>query len=210
MSVRSYLAQRRVVPVVTIDDPGRGAELMRALGDAEVPCVEVTLRTDRAWEAIERMSALTARTGVDLGVGTVLTAAEARRAIDLGAAFLVSPGYDADAVSLAHGERIPFLPGCATATEVMTARAAGCDAVKIFPAGSLGGLPYIDALAAPLGDVGFVPSGGVSRATAADYLAHVAVPAVSGSWMVRRDDVAAGRFTEITERCRETMAVVAG
>lgn len=209
MSARAYLAERRLVPVVTIDDAAHAADLSRALGDAGVSCVEVTLRTSAAWQAIEAMSAVAAQTGVDVGVGTVLTADDAQRAIDAGAHFLVSPGFDAEAVAAASAADVPFLAGCATATEVMTARAAGCDAVKIFPAGVLGGLSYIDALAAPLTDVGFVPSGGVSEGTAQEYLAHPAVPAISGSWMVRRDDIAHGRFSLIAERSRAAMALVA-
>ncbi|GAA1702960.1 bifunctional 4-hydroxy-2-oxoglutarate aldolase/2-dehydro-3-deoxy-phosphogluconate aldolase [Microbacterium sediminicola] len=208
MSARAYLARARLVPVVTIDDAARAADLSCALGDAGIRCAEVTLRTPAAWDAITEMVAVADETGVDVGVGTVLSADEVTRAHAAGAHFIVSPGFDPATVARAHDLGLACLPGVATASEAMAAQRAGCDTVKVFPAGLLGGVDYIDALSAPLVDLGFVPSGGVNPTTAAGYLAHRAVPAVSGSWMVRRDDIAKGRFDTIRAASFEAAALV--
>ncbi len=104
---------------------------------------------------------------------------------------------------------VGILPGVATATEVQHAVGRGVDVVKFFPAGQLGGLRTIDALAAPFGGVGFVPSGGVTADNAAEYLAHPSVPAISGSWMAPRDLIAAGDFDEIRRRTAAAVAAIA-
>lgn len=200
MSLRATVGRFRLIPVVTIDDAARAVGVAEALAEAGIRAIEVTLRTPAAWEAIERI--VSARSTIEVGVGTVLSAADVDRATDVGAHFAVSPGIDEGAIVRAAERGLPLLPGAATATEIMTALRLGCDAVKLFPAGLLGGLDAVDAFAAPFPGVGFVPSGGVTPANAAAYLAHRAVPAVSGSWMVRRDDIVAGDFSRIRDLAR--------
>lgn len=147
-------------------------------------------------------------TGFTAGAGTVRSVAELAAATDHGAQFAVSPGFDPEVVAAATERGIGVLPGIATATELQQALRAGVRTVKFFPADRLGGLAGIAALAAPFPEIGFVPSGGVTAETAAQYLAHPAVPAVSGSWMAPRDLIAAGDFAQIERRTRATMAAV--
>ena len=136
-------------------------------------------------------------TDFSVGVGTVLTTDDVDRAADVGAEFVVSPGWDDGVVDRAREIGLGILPGVATASEIMRATRARIDVVKFFPADALGGLPTIHSLAGPFPGVGFVPSGGVSNENCAAYLAHPNVPAVSGSWMAPRALIASGDFQEI-------------
>lgn len=191
---RRLLQGNPIVPVVVIDDAARAPELVAALIAGGIRCAEITLRTPAGMDAI---AAVAGTPGFAVGAGTVLTRDDLERSVDAGATFLVSPGFDDELVERAQQLQVAVLPGVATGTEVQRAVKAGLDTVKFFPADRLGGLPTIAALAAPFAGVGFVPSGGVSSANAAEYLAHPAVPAISGSWMVGRDLIRAGDFDAI-------------
>lgn len=194
MTSLGTLEGHRIIPVIVIDDPARAGELAHALAAGGISCAEVTLRTPAALASIAAMAAVP---GFTVGVGTVLSIDDLERARDAGATFAVSPGLDEAIVSRSLAWGFGILPGVATATEAMRARSLGITVVKFFPADRLGGLDTIRALAAPLPDLGFVPSGGVTADSAAAYLADPAVPAVSGSWMAPRTLVAAGDFDEI-------------
>jgi 2-dehydro-3-deoxyphosphogluconate aldolase/(4S)-4-hydroxy-2-oxoglutarate aldolase len=161
--------------------------------------VEVTFRTAAAAEAI---ASVAGRDDVWVGAGTVTSSAQAEVAIGGGARFVVSPGFDDGVAAVCRERGVGYLPGVATATEVMRARAVGLDVVKLFPAEAVGGLSMVKALAAPFPDVRFVPTGGVDEARAADYLAHPAVLAVGGSWMVPREAVNAGDWARVRELAR--------
>lgn len=191
---RQLLQGNPIVPVVVIDDAARAPELVAALVAGGIHCAEITLRTPAGMHAIAEVAATP---GFAVGAGTVLTLDDLERSVDAGATFLVSPGFDDELVERAQQLQIAVLPGVATGTEVQRAVKAGLDTVKFFPADRLGGLATIAALAAPFAGVGFVPSGGVSSANAAEYLAHPAVPAISGSWMVGRELIRAGDFDAI-------------
>lgn len=206
-TILERLARIRIVPVVVIDDASRAADLAAALMAGGIPCAEITLRTEAGDAAI---SAAAAITGFTVGAGTVLTPEDVTRSADHGAEFIVSPGFDEEVVERALALGLGVLPGIATATELQRARRAGLDAVKFFPADRLGGLDTIAALAAPFPTMRFVPSGGVGPHNAADYLAHPAVLAVSGSWMVPRTDIAGGAFDRIEQLSAEAITVVGG
>lgn len=193
-----------IVPVIVCDRPELAVDLAHALHDGGVDCAEITLRTPRALEVLAAMTA-GAPPGFVVGAGTVLDVTQVDRAADAGAAFIVSPGFDADVVDRARDRGLDVLPGVATATEVQRARRAGLDAVKFFPADLLGGRAAIDALSAVFAGTGFVPSGGVGPHNAADYLAHPAVPSVSGSWLAPRAEIAAGDLSRVAERGREAL-----
>ncbi len=197
------LAATRVLPVVVLSDAAEGAPLTAALAAGGLPVVEITLRTTGA---LDGLAAAVSKVPTALvGAGTVTDALAAKAAIDAGARFLVSPGYDDGVVEVARANDVPLLPGVATATELMRARAAGFDIVKLFPAAVLGGAAAVAALAAAFPGVGFVPTGGVDATTAADYLAHPQVLAVGGSWMLDRAMVAARDW----EQVRSAAAVAA-
>lgn len=193
-----------VIPVVVADRPDVASDLAFALHDGGVDCAEITLRTPRALEVLATMTA-GAPPGFVVGAGTVLDVDQVDRAADAGAAFIVSPGFDDDVVERARTRGLEVLPGVATATEVQRARRAGLSAVKLFPADLLGGRSAIDALAAVFAGTGFVPSGGVGAHNAADYLAHPAVPSVSGSWLAPRAEIDAGDLSRVAERGRAAM-----
>lgn len=198
----------RVIPVVVIDDAADARELAAALSRGGIRCAEITLRTPAGLDAI-RAIAREADPGFAVGAGTVLDVDQFDAAADAGATFVVSPGLDPAIVQRAEDRGISVLPGVATATEAQHARRLGLRTVKFFPADRLGGLATISALAAPFTDLAFVPSGGVSAANIGEYLAHPAVPAVSGSWMVSRQLLAERAFDRIESLSREAMRLAA-
>lgn len=177
-----------IVPVVVLDDASFAPDLAEALTAGGIPCAEITLRTPAALAAIR---AVAGRPGFAVGAGTVTTVAQVDAAVDAGATYLVSPGFD-DAVALRALERgVALVPGVATATEIQRAVAAGLDHLKLFPAAAVGGTAAVKAFAGPFPDVRFLPSGGVSADNARAYLDLPGVFAVSGSWMVPADALAA-------------------
>ena len=191
----AFLSDLLVVPVVEIASAGDAVPLARALLQAGLPCAEITFRTAAAAGAIAAIAE--AVPDVRVGAGTVLTVAQAEDALTAGAAFLVAPGFDAAVVELALERGVPVMPGVCTPTEVGLALAHGLSLVKLFPAEALGGVTYLKALAAPFGDVRFVPTGGISADNLAAYLALDRVIACGGSWMVRKDLIAAHDFDAI-------------
>lgn len=205
MTTAEFVAAHPIIPVIVIDDPGRAADVARALARGGISCAEVTLRTPAALEALRLMAAVP---NFLAGVGTVRSVSELEQARSAGAEFAVSPGLDEEVVLAAGRRGIPLLPGIATATEVQHAWRLGLNVVKFFPADRLGGLDTIRALRGPFPEIGFVPSGGVTAASAREYLAHPGVPAVSGSWMASRELIAAGDFESIERLSAESSAAI--
>ncbi|MEV4714507.1 bifunctional 4-hydroxy-2-oxoglutarate aldolase/2-dehydro-3-deoxy-phosphogluconate aldolase [Micromonospora sp. NPDC049374] len=197
----------RVLPVVVLDDARHADPLGDALVKGGLTAVEVTLRTAAGLDAI---AALAARGDLTVGAGTVLTVEQAERAIGAGARFVVTPGFAPAVVRACQQAGVPVVPGAATATEIQMALDAGLNVVKFFPAQQLGGAAMIKALAAPFRDVRFIPTGGITAAVIADYLALPAVLAVGASWMVAADLIAAEQWDEITARTREALAAAGG
>ena len=192
-----------IVPVVVIDDPGRATDLAHALLEGGIGCAEFTLRTPAGLEALAAAAAVT---GFIAGAGTVLTIAQADAAVDAGASFVVSPGYDAAIASRVVAGGATMVPGVATPTEVQRAVADGFAHVKVFPAGLLGGPDYLDALAGPFPGVRYLPSGGVDAGTLGAYLSRRHVFAASGSWMAPREAIHAGDFALVTARSLAAVA----
>jgi 2-dehydro-3-deoxyphosphogluconate aldolase/(4S)-4-hydroxy-2-oxoglutarate aldolase len=197
VSVLDLLGPHRVVPVVVLDDAGRAADLGDALRLGGLPVAEVTFRHPRAAQVLR---ALAERGDLVVGAGTVITPAQVDRARDAGAAFVVSPGLSAAVVRRCQELGLPVLPGVCTPAEIIAALDLGLDTVKFFPAEASGGLGMVDALAAAFPQVRFVPTGGITAQSAPDYLAHPAVPAIGGSWMVAPALLAAGRWEEVAQR----------
>jgi len=205
MSGVDVLHGSRIVPVVVIDDASFAPDLADALAAGGIPTAEITLRTPAALDAIR---AVAGRSGFAVGAGTVTTVAQVEAAVDAGATYLVSPGFDDAVVERAAELGIPFLPGVATATEIQRAVAAGLDRLKLFPAGAVGGPTALRAFAGPFPDVRFLPSGGVSAANAGEYLAVGNVFAVSGSWMVPSTALAARDADTVRTLSTEASAAV--
>ncbi|GAA1686602.1 bifunctional 4-hydroxy-2-oxoglutarate aldolase/2-dehydro-3-deoxy-phosphogluconate aldolase [Microbacterium lacus] len=194
-----------IIPVVTIHDASTAPHVVAALAAGGIGCVEITLRTSSALEAI---AAAAATETLHVGAGTVLTAEDVDRVAEAGARFVISPGLDERVVSRATDLGLAVLPGAATATEAQRALTGGLGAVKFFPADQLGGLNAVAALAQPFPTLAFVPSGGVSPLNAARYLRHPAVPAVSGSWLAPSDVLAARDYRKIEKLSREAARLV--
>lgn len=206
MDVLSALSSARLVPVVVLDDAADADALAGALCAGGLPVAEVTFRTAAAADSIRAMSS---RGDILVGAGTVLTVAQVDQAVAAGARFVVSPGLSRAVVERCQEKGVPALPGAVTATEVQAALELGITTVKFFPAGTSGGAAAIKALAAPFGDVRFVPTGGVGPKNLAEYLAMPVVAAVGGSWMVPRDRVRSGDFAGIQALTAEAVAMVA-
>ncbi|HEY5628849.1 MAG TPA: bifunctional 4-hydroxy-2-oxoglutarate aldolase/2-dehydro-3-deoxy-phosphogluconate aldolase [Candidatus Limnocylindrales bacterium] len=202
------LAELRVVPVVSIDDAADAVGLADALAAAGLPMLEITFRTEAAADAIAAIRA--ARPDVLVGAGTVLDAATVDRAMAAGAAFLVAPGFSPAVVARAAEHGVAMLPGALTPTEIEMALAAGFRLLKFFPAEASGGVRYIKAVAAPYRGVRFVPTGGVTPANLAEYLALPAVAACGGTWIAPADAIRAHRWDEITRAAAEAMAIARG
>jgi|SRR5680860_901992 len=204
MDVLQALKAARLVPVVVLDDAADADALAGALVAGGLPLAEVTFRTAAAADSIRAMSA---RGDILVGAGTVLTVAQVDQAVAAGARFVVSPGLSRAVVERCQEKGVLALPGAVTATEVQAALELGINTVKFFPAGTSGGAAAIKALAAPFGDVRFVPTGGVGPKNLAEYLAIPVVAAVGGSWMVPRDRVKAGDFTGIQALTADAVAL---
>lgn len=202
---RKILADSPVVPLVQADDPGTAIATSRALSAGGLHVVEVVLRTDRALECLQAIAADVP--GVIAGAGTVLTTAQAEAALQFGAKFIVSPGLDDRIVAMARERGVPVYPGIMTPTELQRAFNLGLDIVKFFPASIAGGIPALRALSSVFRDVSFMPTGGVSAANLADFLAIPAVVACGGSWLTPADAIADGNFGKVTELAAEAVTI---
>jgi 2-dehydro-3-deoxyphosphogluconate aldolase/(4S)-4-hydroxy-2-oxoglutarate aldolase len=185
-----------VVPVVIVDDAAHAVPLARALVRGGLPVIEITLRTQAALKAIRAIAGDVAEAVV--GVGTVVEPAQLASARAAGARFAVSPGATDRILDAAAGEGLPLLPGIATASEAMALIERGYRFAKFFPAEPAGGAAYLSALASPLPQLRFCPTGGITPETAPRYLKLPNVICVGGSWMVGRDRIAAGDWPAIT------------
>lgn len=206
-NVSETIQKMGVVPVVVLNDAKDAAPLAKALCEGGLPCAEVTFRTEAAEESIRIMT--TEYPDMFVGAGTVLTIEQVDRAVAAGAKFIVSPGFDPEIVDYCLSKEIPVYPGCITPSEVAQAVKRGLKVIKFFPAEQFGGVSTIKALAAPYVGVKFMPTGGVSAKNLESYLTCDKIVACGGSWMVKGDLVAAGKFDEITDLVKEAVQLVA-
>lgn len=185
-----------VIPVVVIDRAVDAVPLARALLAGGVDTMEITLRTADALEAVRSVAEQVPDMAV--GAGTIVRPDQAREAVGAGAAFLVSPGCTPRLLEAMLDQAVPILPGAATASEMIALMERGVTEMKFFPAAAAGGPQALRALAGPLPEVTFCPTGGIDRATSADYLALPNVACVGGSWLTPSDLVAAQAWDDIT------------
>ena len=207
-AVIDAIARFRIVPVVVIDEPGSALLLADALIAGGLPVMEVTFRTAAAAAVIERIAA--SRPDVFLGAGTVLTVEQAKTASGAGARFIVSPGLSVPVVEYCQKEGIPVIPGVLTPTEITAAASLGISTLKFFPAEPAGGVKYLKAVCGPFRNVKFIPTGGIDERNVQAYLALSQVAACGGSWMVKPELIAAGRFDAITHLTAAALALAAG
>ncbi|WP_130620716.1 bifunctional 4-hydroxy-2-oxoglutarate aldolase/2-dehydro-3-deoxy-phosphogluconate aldolase [Dyella amyloliquefaciens] len=203
--VEATLRLAPVVPVVIIEDARAAVAMARALVAGGTPAIEITLRTPAALDAIKAIAEEVE--GAVVGVGTVLSAKDLRAAHKAGARFAVSPGVSPGLLDAADDSELPLLPGTATASEVMTLLERGYRHVKFFPAVPAGGAKLVGAWASPLPQMKFCPTGGISLATAPDFLALPNVICVGGSWLTPADKLHGGDWAGIEQLAREAAAL---
>jgi 2-dehydro-3-deoxyphosphogluconate aldolase/(4S)-4-hydroxy-2-oxoglutarate aldolase len=205
VNIRDIVALAPVIPVLTITDPGVAVPLARALAAGGLRVLEVAMRTPAALAAIEAM-----RRGVPeavVGVGTLTRPVDFAVAGRVGAQFGVTPGLTPELAAAARGARFPLLPGVMTPTELIAARALGFDVLELFPAQLAGGIAMLTALGAQFPDVLVCPTGGITRATAADFLALPNVVCVGGSWFAPPDLIEARDWAAIEALARDAAAL---
>ena len=206
MDLTAALFDAGIVPVVTVSRPEQGVPIAEALLAGGLTCVEITFRSDGAPAAIESIRAH--MPALLVGAGTVLTTAQADAAIAAGASFIVAPGLNPAVVDHVLGRGIPMLPGVCTPSEIEQALARGLGLVKFFPAGAMGGVGFLRALAGPYPTVRYVPTGGITPANVAEYLAVPFVAAVGGTWLATPDVVAAGEWETVRGLAADAAAMV--
>lgn len=196
MTVDEIMRAAPVIPVLTLDGSGDWAKLAETFVGAGLPVLEVTLRTPGALDAIREMSKVP---GAIAGAGTVLNERQLGEAIDAGSGFIVSPGLTQPLAKAAIRSGVAYLPGVATASDIMRGLDLGLDRFKFFPAETSGGIAALKALSAPFGNVRFCPTGGIRGDNAAEWLALPSVLCVGGSWLYRG---AEDRMETVAERAR--------
>ncbi len=195
-ALETILAANQIIPVITIERIGDAVPLARALVAGGVTALEITLRTPVALDAAKAIIAEVP--GAIVGLGTVTSPRDLDAAERIGARFIISPGATAALLASASTRALPYLPGVATASDLMAAMEAGYRTVKFFPAVPAGGIAAIRALAGPFPEARFCPTGGIGEANAAEWLAVPGIVAIGGSWLAPPDMIRAGDFTAIT------------
>ncbi len=194
--------EKTVIPVVVIKDLSETEPQLSALKKGGIGIAEITFRTACAAEAIAL--AVQKFPDMEIGAGTVINAVQAKAAVAAGAKFIVSPGLSEEVWKVAKKAGIPYYPGCVTPTEMMQAIALGLKVVKFFPAQVYGGLAALKALSGPFPQLKFIPTGGVSDANLAEFLAWDKIYAVGGSWMMKGDIEQKSKQTvEIIRSCKQ-------
>ena len=206
MTVQSIMTQGPVIPVVIIENADDAIPLADALYEGGITTIEITLRSAAAMDAIKTLAQ--ERPKMSIGAGTVLTPRQMAAVKDAGADFVVSPGAYPELIQSAEDHKMAFLPGAATASEMMALMARGITAMKFFPASVAGGAPYLKALASPLADSVFCPTGGITINTAKDWLELPNVLCVGGSWVASTALLKAGDFDAITANARDCSRLV--
>ena len=208
MDVLTRLANSIVVPVVVLDKAEDAVPTAKAMAAGGVDTMEITFRTACAPEAIKAVAENCPE--VCVGAGTVLNLEQAKLAVQMGAKFIVSPGYSEEVVAWCVENGIPVAPGCVTPTEIMAALKHGLKMIKFFPANVYGGLNAMKNLSAPFVGVKFLPTGGVNAANIKEYIDAPFIHAVGGSWVCPKADIAAGNWEKITNLCLEARKAAKG
>ena len=197
-----------LIPVIKIEDPADAVPLAKALIDGGLPAAEITFRTKCAAEAIKNIT--DAYPDMLVGAGTVLTTEQVDAAIAAGSKFLVSPGLNPKVTAYALSKGIPMLPGCSNPSDIEAALELGLKTVKFFPAEAAGGLPMLKAMAAPYGQLTFMPTGGINAENLLEYLKFNKIVACGGSFMVKDDLVKAKKWDEITALTKNAVKAMLG
>ena len=208
MKYTQRLGNNAVVPVVVLDEVKDAVPTARAMAAGGVDTMEITFRTACAPEAIKAVADNCPE--VLVGAGTIVNVEQAKLAVEMGAKFIVSPGFSDEVVGWCVENGIPVAPGCVTPTEIMAALKHGLKMVKFFPANVYGGLNAMKNLAAPFVGVKFLPTGGVNAGNIKEYVDAPFIHAVGGSWVCPKAEIAAGNWEKITQLCLEARKAAKG
>jgi len=204
MDVLARLARAGVVPVVVLEEAKDAVPTAKAMLAGGVDVMEITFRTAAAADSIKAVA--DSCPDMLVGAGTVLNLTQCKLAVEMGAKFIVSPGFDAEVVDWCIANQIPVTPGCVTPTEITAAVNRGLKVIKFFPANVYGGLNAMKNLSAPFVGIKFLPTGGVNAANIKEYIDAPFIHAVGGSWVCPKDAVKAGDWDKITALCKEARA----
>lgn len=208
-TIISELKKAGIVPVVKIDALEKAIPLAQAIINGGLSVIEITFRTDAAYDAIKliRKAALKSLDGKPLviGAGTVINPEIAKKAIEAGADFIVSPGTNHRTIEYCKSQNIPIIPGVSSASDIEEALFYGLELLKFFPSEALGGLKMIDALRGPFPQVSFMPTGGISKDNLIDYAKHKSVFSIGGTWMVKASDIENENWEKITTLSAEAL-----
>lgn len=208
MKILERLGNAGVIPVVVLEHAEDSVPTAEALLAGGVDVMEITFRTRAARASIAAVSA--ACPDMLVGAGTVITLEQCKAAVEAGAKFIVSPGYNEEVVTWCVENNVVVTPGCVTPTEIMAAIAHGLKIIKFFPANVYGGLSAMQALAGPFADIKFIPTGGVNASNLTEYISSPVIFAVGGSWMCKKTDISAHNFDKITALCAEARKAALG
>ena len=208
MNVLERLANSIVVPVVVLEKAEDAVPTAKAMAAGGVDTMEITFRTACAPEAIKAVAENCPE--VLVGAGTIVNVEQAKLAVQMGAKFIVSPGFSDEVVGWCVENNIPVTPGCVTPTEIMAAMKHGLKLVKFFPANVYGGLNAMKNLAAPFVGMKFLPTGGVNSGNIKEYIDAPFIHAVGGSWVCPKADIAAGNWEKITQLCIDARKAAKG
>lgn len=206
MDVFEKIKELKIIPVATINNVNNAIPLGKALLEAGLPVIEVTFRTEAAAESIKILTATFPNLFV--GAGTVLKVEQVKKAMNAGAQFIVTPGFNPKVVDYCVEKKVPIIPGLNTPTMVEWALERGIKVVKFFPADLSGGPKMLINLAGPYPDMRFMPTGGINNNSLKNYLELPNVIACGGSWIVRKDLIAEGKFEEIKKLIEEALSLI--
>ena len=201
MDALTRLANAGVVPVVVLDKVEDAVPTAKAMMAGGIDVMEITFRTAAAPESIKAVAEQCP--DMFVGAGTIITLEQCKKAVEMGAKFIVAPGFNREVVAWCVENNVPVTPGCVTPTEIMAAMELGLKVVKFFPANVYGGLTAMKSLAAPFGGIKFIPTGGVNAQNLGEYISAPFIHAVGGSWVCPKADIAAGNWEKITKLCLE-------
>lgn len=199
------IGELKLVPVVKIENAADAPALGKALIEGGLPVAEITFRTEAAEEAIRLMRK--EFPDMLIGAGTVLNTANAQKAMDAGASFIVAPGFNPEVVDFCIAKGFPVTPGVTNPTQVEMGLSRGLQVLKFFPAEAAGGLKMLKSMGAVY-DVMYMPTGGINASNLNEYLAFDKILACGGSWMVKSDLISSGNFAEITRLTKEAVALI--
>jgi len=204
-AIHQQFEKMGVIPVIAIQNAADSSRLAETLIAGGLPCAEITFRTDAA---IESMRMMANRGDILVGAGTTLTIDQVKAATDVGARFIVTPGFNPDVVGYCVDQQIPITPGISTPSDIEAALSFGIDVVKFFPAEAFGGLKTLKAMSGPYTGVKFIPTGGINPENLAFYLQFPKTLACGGSWIAKSSLITDGKFEEIQELVQQAVRLV--